>query len=291
MYHSIKFGDKNTWTDWHLIPTSAPVFKPPAVQTNFIDVPGMSGSLDLTEALTGYPLFSSREGSFEFLVINDFGIPWDVTYTMIANYLHGQAMDAVLEDDPQYYYRGRFSLNDYKSEKDWDKIVIDYHVDPYKWGFHDWLWDPFSFIDGVIRHGYYEDPVTGRIYRGSGLFENITVTSEGTPLAYTTNEVGTAPTSVTFTAGDEYGISLVIPQLTNPVIVAAGTSEVVRGLVLYKGSWLYNGRPSSVTAYPYIPPEPEDDDEEEETDPEEESESEEEIIEAPLSLDFVFGDF
>ena len=48
MYHSITFGEKNTWDDWHLIPSSRPVFNPPVFREKFIDIPGVSGLLDLS---------------------------------------------------------------------------------------------------------------------------------------------------------------------------------------------------------------------------------------------------
>ena len=57
----------NTWDDWHMLPTARPMFTPPDVKTNYIDIPGGNGSLDLTEALTGYPLYSNRTGSLNFV--------------------------------------------------------------------------------------------------------------------------------------------------------------------------------------------------------------------------------
>ena len=60
MYHSITFGDKNTFDDWHLIPTSRPVIAPPPFRSHTEDIPGGFGSLDLSEALTGYPLNDNR---------------------------------------------------------------------------------------------------------------------------------------------------------------------------------------------------------------------------------------
>lgn len=131
MYHSITFGNKNTWNDWHLIPTSRPVFGLPSLKKKTLDIQGGDGILDLTEALTGYPLFNNREGSFEFIVMDDHR-PWYETYSMISNYLHGQRMKAVLEDEPEYYYEGRFTVNSWKSEKSFSKITIDYSVAPYK---------------------------------------------------------------------------------------------------------------------------------------------------------------
>lgn len=154
MYHSVTFGEKNTWDDWRLVPSSRPLFNPPKQKTKTLDIPGGDGVIDLSEALTGYPIFENRTGSIEFIVMNDFK-PWHMAYSDIMDYLHGQRLRAVLEDDPEYFYEGRFSVNAWKSEKDWSKITIDYDVGPYKWSSlsstDDWLWDPFNFQNGVIR--------------------------------------------------------------------------------------------------------------------------------------------
>ena len=131
MYHSVTFGDKNTWDDYHLIPLTRPVFNPPTQKTNLIDIPGADGSLDLSNALTGYPVYDNRQGSMEFAVDNDFK-EWTVAFSDILNHVHGRTLDVFLEDDPNFIYKGRFAVNVWKSDKDRSSIVIDYVVNPYK---------------------------------------------------------------------------------------------------------------------------------------------------------------
>ena len=158
MYHSIKFGDKNTWDDWKLVPSSRPVFNPPRQKTQYLDIPGADGVLDVSEALTGYPVFENREGSLEFIVYNDYqSYRWQMVYETISNYLHGQRMRAILEDDPNYFYEGRFQVDKWSSEKDYSRITINYTVKPYKYELLDsvdsnWLWDPFNFETDYISH-------------------------------------------------------------------------------------------------------------------------------------------
>lgn len=132
MYHSITIGGKNTWDDWRLVPASRPVFNPPAQKVKTLEIPGGDGVIDLSQSLTGYPVYQNRTGSIEFIVMNDFK-PWHMAYSDIMDYLHGQKLRAVLEDDPEYFYEGRFTVNVWKSEKDWSRITIDYDVGPYKW--------------------------------------------------------------------------------------------------------------------------------------------------------------
>lgn len=162
-YHSITIGDKNTWDDWHLVPTSRPLVVPPNVNTSYVTVPGASGSLDLTEALTGHPTYSNRSGSWEFLVMNGYG-EWYARYSDIMAYLHGKKFRAILDDDPNYYYEGRFSVASWTSPKDWSRITINYNVGPYKIEVHgideNWLWDPFNFETDMV-HAYKDISVSG----------------------------------------------------------------------------------------------------------------------------------
>lgn len=159
MYHSITIGDKNTWDDWHLIPESRPLFSAPPVKTNYIDIPGGDGSLDLSTAMTGKPLYNNRTGSWSFIAENGFK-DWTALYSEIMVYLQGKKFKAILEDDPAYYYEGRFWVNQWASDKDWSRITINYNVGPYKnfvVGSDNWKWDEFNFETGIIR--YYKNLV------------------------------------------------------------------------------------------------------------------------------------
>lgn len=131
MYHSITFGNMNTWDDWHLVPTSRPKFNTPSLKRKNLDISSRNGLLELSTSLTGYPVYGNREGSFEFMVMNDFK-SWEEAYSDICDHLHGQFMRAVLEDDKAYYYEGIFTVNEWRSEKSNSIIVIDYSVAPYK---------------------------------------------------------------------------------------------------------------------------------------------------------------
>ncbi len=205
MYHSITFGEKNTWDDWRLVPSSRPVFNPPAQKVKTLDIPGGDGVIDLSQALTGYPVYQNRTGSIEFIVMNGFK-PWHMAYSDIMDYLHGQTMRAVLEDDPEYFYEGRFTVNAWKSEKDWSRITIDYSVGPYKWSvlssLDDWLWDPFNFQNGIIR---------------TALFKDIAVTTDVKSRKLDAALFGRAPVcprfDVSSTAGRGVHVRFVNPQL------------------------------------------------------------------------------
>lgn len=142
MYHSITFGvnDKffNTWDDWHIVPESRPVINPPSPKTNYVEVPGMDGSLDYTEAL-GSLKYNNREGSWTFYVMNDYTDKnykfnsWNELYNEILEAVHGKYVMVWSEDDPKYVYHGRVTINEWNSgDPNYSKITISYNLEPYK---------------------------------------------------------------------------------------------------------------------------------------------------------------
>ena len=208
--HSIIFGDKHTFRDWKLMPTSRPLFNPPEPKTKYIELPGGNGSVDLTESLTGYPVYENRKGSLEFVVINDEWERWHTRYTKIMEYLHGRKMRAILDDDPNFYYEGRFNVSSWDSNNDgtWSNITIDYDVDPFKWSvlssLDDWLWDPFNFYTGVILDSY---------------FRNIDVPSntEWTEFTVSQEAIGVAPKSPALIIDSDSGTGMDV-KFTNTTL-------------------------------------------------------------------------
>jgi len=155
-------------------------------------------------------------------------------------FLHGQRMRAILTDDPGYYYEGRFSMNAVKSRPEYGTFVLDYDVGPYKWATtlstdEDWLWDPFSFEDGVLF---------------SELYTGIALTGTERHLSFTAAATAGAPITPVFTATARAGITARETATNTPhaLPLYANTSAEMPGLVLYRGQWLYAGKPVTVTA-------------------------------------------
>lgn len=153
--HSITFGDKNSWTDWHLIPTSKPVITPPTIKVKQVDIPGVNGMIDLTTVLTGYPVYSNRTGSLDFILAPGFEY-WVNADTTIMEYLRGRRMTMKLADDPDHYYIGTFVVAGLKTDARNNGLTINYDLYPFKKDVlasdEPWLWDPFNFETGVIRN-------------------------------------------------------------------------------------------------------------------------------------------
>jgi phage-related protein len=151
----VKTGEgKHTYRDFGLYPSEVNMPDPPDVQKNFIQVPGMNGSLDVTEALDGRVHYEDREYSQKYLDLN--GRPnMHARYSALQNYIHGKHMRMILDDDPEYYYEGRFEIGDPGPNNHKNTLQIKATLKPFKYSVYttleDWLWDPFSFEDGVIR--------------------------------------------------------------------------------------------------------------------------------------------
>lgn len=141
MYHSVSFisdiATKNTYSNWHLVPSSRPTITMPYTKTTYVDIPGASGKLDLSETLTKYPIYDNRTGSIDFYVLNDWQTnekSWVGLYEEIARFVHGKKLKMVLEDDPDHYYEGRFDVT-WESDNSgkWSSVSFDYDLDPYKY--------------------------------------------------------------------------------------------------------------------------------------------------------------
>lgn len=133
MYHSVYFGNMNSFSDWHLVPDGRPVIALPEPKEVTVEVPGGQGVIDLSETLTKYPLYGNRSGNLSFIVLNGYG-EWQTLYETISNYLHGKKVDIRLEDDPDWIYKGRCKVSwDSQNDGTWSKVTIDYTLDPFKY--------------------------------------------------------------------------------------------------------------------------------------------------------------
>ena len=127
----VMFGSKHSYLDWGLLLKSYPEISPPEPKTKYVDIPGTDGELDLTELLTGFVQYKSREISFEFTILRDRS-EWASIYSDIYDHLHGKRMDIILDDDPDYAYRGRISVDGRKDDKRTTEIKLTALVEPYK---------------------------------------------------------------------------------------------------------------------------------------------------------------
>lgn len=128
MMNGITFDDVHSYYDLNLVLSEVSI--PPATaKTNFVDIPGGDGSVDLTEAL-GEVKYKDRTCKFTFTVFPTDN--FEDKKREVANLLNGRRCKIVVDKDPDYYWTGRCSINEYASDRNVHKIVVGAVVAPYK---------------------------------------------------------------------------------------------------------------------------------------------------------------
>ncbi len=147
------YGGVHTWDDWEAYWTDVSIGSPD-VEKYTIPVPGRHGVVDLSEVLTGFPVFHNREISVS-LAYPGSGAQWHEEFSDMLAQLHGQSVQMVMDSDPAYYYEGRCEVGTVRQDGTYSTFDITMDAYPYKKevmdSFDDWLWDPLNFESGVIR--------------------------------------------------------------------------------------------------------------------------------------------
>lgn len=159
-------GTKHTYNDWGLLQVGAAYLSPPEVQTHYIDVSGMDGSLDATEALDGFVHYYRRTFKAMFKCGGKRS-SWKSTYANMLKHLHGKQLQAIFDDDERHVVKGRFTVGEPEFSKDFFTIEVTGLVDPYRYvrrtSLADWLWDPFVFEDD-IAWDYKDIEIVGSLF-------------------------------------------------------------------------------------------------------------------------------
>lgn len=128
--NGITFGGFHSYRDFSLI-LAQKTIGTPSPKTETIDIPGGDGVLDFTEFF-GEVKYNNRQLSFDFstLVRQE---QFMTLFSTVQNALHGQKMKIVLDDDPECYYIGRITVNEWKADQNIGKLTIDCDCEPYKY--------------------------------------------------------------------------------------------------------------------------------------------------------------
>lgn len=153
----VKFGTSHSYASWGLRLKSVEITMPDAKIVT-VDVEGMDGVLDLTEAQNGEVCYTNRKLTFVFDAVDVSYRQWTTLLSKIAYELHGRKKKIILDFDPEYYYTGRCNVRTTKNNDVKADIVVECDVGPYKMHIasdgEEWLWDTFSFKTGIIRKPY-----------------------------------------------------------------------------------------------------------------------------------------
>lgn len=122
----------NTWYDWRCTVTAKDV---PAAEpkTNYISIDGANGSLDLTEALTGEPVYNDRTPTASFMCSEGTHKEREALLRRIRAAVHGRKIPIIEPDDPEHYLLGRVKIKEEKNQPAFLTFSIEAVCDPYRY--------------------------------------------------------------------------------------------------------------------------------------------------------------
>lgn len=126
----------NTWYDWRLILTAKDV-TPPVPKTNYVEIDGMSGSLDLSESLTGEITYKDRTVTASFWTSEGSRKEREKQLRDIISALHGKKIKIIEPDDPEHYFLGRVTVKSVKNILPYAEFTIECTCDPWRYALND----------------------------------------------------------------------------------------------------------------------------------------------------------
>lgn len=228
-----------TVDDWGMVIANSVYVSAPELNTAYIEVPGLNGLIDLSEAITGRPTFKKRTLKVVLKRIHD-RKSWDSIISDLRNKIHGRVVKISFSNDPAYYWYGRIYVSNFTREYKRGTVELTIpECDPYKYNMESsaepWKWDPFNFETGVITNADAEHIVgSGEVIIPSG---NMYVSPE-----FIVSNLSSSSFAVEF-GGKTYELKLgstrIPPILINGdeevTLKFTGTADV---LIVYRGGSL-----------------------------------------------------
>lgn len=165
---------KHTWKDYGLVIGNTDIVSEPSPKTNYIEMPGSSIRIDLTETLTGQVEYESRQLKFSLGKMEREDL-WPVFYRTFLRAYQGKEVRVVLDQEPDVYYHGRAEVSGFSRNGRLGTFTLTIDADAYKYEINvsseDWLWDVLNFETGIIRdyRGISVSGSSSKLLEGSGI--------------------------------------------------------------------------------------------------------------------------
>lgn len=171
----ISFDDIHSFYDLDLFLNQNGVVIPPAQpKIVLVDVAGGDGSLDMTE-VHGDVKYYDRNCKFTFTVNPESSMTFEEKKTQVSNALNGKACKITLDNDENFYYIGRCTVNEYLQDRRLLQIVVTATVNPYK----------FNKTETVATFALTADEKTVNIKNGrKTVVPEITCTNDNTNIVF-----------------------------------------------------------------------------------------------------------
>lgn len=131
MERYVLFGDLNTYADCGFI-LQEKTINPPEPKTNYVEIDGADGAIDLTEALSGEIRYRNRTATFVFWT--DEG-SYEDRVNVVRTFrrtVHGKKMHIVEPDDPNTYMIGRVIITEEFHDLAYSTVTIECICDPFR---------------------------------------------------------------------------------------------------------------------------------------------------------------
>ena len=210
----------HTLDDWEMALGNNNYIGDPEMETTYIKVPGRSGLIDATEAISGRRIYKKRQLEFELGGVRD-RLNWDSIISGLRNNVDGRVCRLTLDNDKSHYWRGRVYIKGFDRFRELGTFTLAVPTaDPYKYSktssAEPWLWDPFNFETDYIT---YIGAVT---VNGSE-----TVTIPAGHMATSPDLVVSDKTSSSFTVeADSVTYTLLAGSNKIPAIIVGGDTDV-----------------------------------------------------------------
>lgn len=126
------FDKWNTWFDWRLVLTSKDTTAPEP-KTNYVELNGADGSIDLTEALTGEVAYGDRTVAASFSMSEGTHADREAMLRDISAALHGKRVKIVEPDDIFHYFVGRTRITAVERQPAYITFTIEATCDPWRY--------------------------------------------------------------------------------------------------------------------------------------------------------------
>lgn len=126
----------NTWCDWRLVLTGKDV-TPPEPKTNYVEIDGMDGTLDLSESLTGEITYKDRTVSASFWTSEGSFKERSDLLRKIVSALHGKKIKIIEPDDPDHYFYGRVKIKSLTNILPYATFTIEATCEPWRYAVDD----------------------------------------------------------------------------------------------------------------------------------------------------------
>lgn len=146
----------HTLNDWELALGNNNYIGDPEMETTYIQIPGRSGLIDATEAISGRRIYTKRSLEFELGGIRD-RLDWDSVISAFRNNIDGRVCRLTLDNDKSHYWHGRVFVRGFDRFRDLGTFTLEVPTaDPYKYNktssAEPWLWDPFNFETDMVTY-------------------------------------------------------------------------------------------------------------------------------------------